>query len=512
MKWFVLLAALIAVCGCESEERQVAAPPAGERPAQEPKPAEGESVRPMVAAGRFYPADAAQLRRMVEGYIKDAGKIEVEGEPVALIAPHAGYVYSGHVAGHAYAAVRGMSFDTVVVMGSHAPGEGISVLDVDWYRTPLGYVRVDREAVKELLEIPYFEYEASRHRDHAVEVQVPFLQAALREGFKIVSLAVNDSCADFAHKIAHDMAHALEGKKVLFVASTDLSHYPPYESAKEIDGEIMETWKTLDGAEIVRRERELMKEHADVPNLGCVMCGKASVAVAAEAAKNLGAHSIELVKYANSGDVADGDKEQVVGYGAAVIFRKGGKVETGGLSKEAQEYLLKVASEAITAAVAGGKKPSLEAQTDELKAKLGIFVTLYRNGQLRGCIGCFDSEEELPATVAKYAVYSALHDSRFGPVQEKELADLKIKISVLSAPRKIGSADEVVVGTHGIWVRDPKTGRSGTYLPEVATEMGWDRDTFLTDCCLHKAGLPGDAWKKGEVEISTYTTQVFGEK
>lgn len=520
MKRVLPLVMLIFICGCESQPAQGPQTITVKESAQQKpeaaqtkavRPAVGDTVRPMAAAGRFYPADALVLRSTVEGYIGSAGKVEVTGEVVALIAPHAGYVFSGPVAGYSYAVVEGKSFDTVVVVGGHSPGAKASVLDLDYYQTPLGHVKMDREAAKALLGKREFSYEPARHGEHAIEVQVPFLQVALQGNFKIVVVAATNCDIGFVKRVAKALAETLKGRKVLLVASTDLSHYPPYDSAKVVDGKIMEEWKTLDGARIVKREEALMLEYAQVPNLGCVMCGKAAVAIVVEAAKLLGADSIDLLKYANSGDVPAGSKDGVVGYGAATIYKKGKKAESGELSKEAQKCLLKVARDAITAAVNKLDVFWDKATSEELKAKRGVFVTLYKNGRLRGCIGCFASDGDLPSTVAKYAALSATRDSRFRPVRPEEMSQIKIKISVLSEPKKVKSVDEIVVGRHGIWIRDPKSGRGGTYLPEVATEMGWDRDTFLTDCCIHKAHLPGDAWKKEQVDIYTYTTQVFGE-
>ncbi len=519
MKKAVFLTLLLLAFACETRPPQEMPAPVRQKPAKpvesaEVKPSPGDKVRPMRAAGSYYPADAGTLRNMVESYISSAGKIEVPNRPLALIAPHAGYVFSGPVAGFSYATVKGLSYDTVVVIGSHTRDRLASVLDLDYYQTPLGYVKVDRDVVKKLLAKPAFNYMPQRHAEHAIEVHVPFLQVALSGNFKIVAIAANYPDPAFVKKVAQDLSEALKGKKVLLIASTDLSHYPPAGKAKEIDGKIMEAWKTLNGGYILKREDALMKEYARVPNLGCVACGGTAVAIVVETSKLLGSTSITLLKYANSGDVPAGNKNEVVGYGAAVITGKEKKEKMEGISKESQQYLLHVAREAIASAVTGKEMPDFEAKSEELKAKRGVFVTLNKKGALRGCIGCFTSDQELPATVARMAVSSATDDPRFAEVAPQEMSEIKIKISILSEPKKVDSAEDVVIGRDGIWVRDPKTGRGGTYLPEVAVELGWDRETFLTDCCLHKVpgGLPGDAWKTGRAEIYTYTTQVFGEE
>ena len=516
MKRAIILGMAILAFACESHPPQETAKKPG--PKSEVGKAEnvpvmprlGDTVRKMYAAGRFYPGDKKELREMVENYIAGAGDVKKVENPIAIITPHAGYVFSGPVAGCSYAAVKGLSYDTVVLIGGHSRSGEASVLDADFYQTPLGYVEIDREITEKLLAKPGFNYSPQRHAEHALEVQVPFLQIALSGRFKLVAIAVNNPDAKFAMETAGKLAEVLRGKKVLIVASTDLSHYPPYDDAKAIDLETMEAWKTLDGAYILKRDAELMKEHAGVANLQCAACGPTAVAIALETAKLLGADSIELLKYANSGDVPAGDKKSVVGYGAAVIYEQGKKMREE-ISKESQAYLLKVAREAIAGALAGKRDLTFKPINEELKAKRGVFVTLNKKGALRGCIGCFSSEKDLPSTVAEYAVYSALHDSRFPQVTEDELPEIRIKISILSKPRKVDSPEEVVVGRDGIWVRDTKTGRGGTYLPEVATDLGWDRETFLTDCCLHKAGLPGDAWKEG-ASFMVFEAEVFSEK
>jgi AmmeMemoRadiSam system protein A len=355
-----------------------------------------------------------------------------------------------------------------------------------------------------------FNFEPHRHREHAIETQVPFLQLALAGNFRIVAIAVTNFEMGFVKKVADALAEVFKGKKVLLVASTDLTHYPPYEKANEIDAQMMESWKTLDGAEIVEREAELVREHPIALRDGCAMCGRAAVAIVVEAAKLLDADSIELLKYANSGDTPRGSKDEVVGYGAAVVYEK---IKLGELSRAGQRFLLKVAREAITTYIAEGKLPAFEANSEELKMKRAVFVTLMKHDKLRGCIGCFSSDEELPITVAKFAVCSGMEDTRFDPVREREMKDIKIEISILSEEfKKVKSVDEIVLGKHGIRVVDPRTGRSGTYLPGVPIDHNMTLETFLSKCCAEKLGVAADAWKKGKVDIYTYTTQKFGEK
>ncbi len=531
MRWVLIFAALLVFAGCESQPQQ---PPGKQSASKEQpqalKPAAGETVRPVCLAGSFYPADTGKLKEVVEGYIKAAGEVKVQGRVAALISPHAGYVFSGPVAGYAYAAVKGESFDTVVVLGSHMGGPGASVLDWDWYQTPLGFVRVDREVVKKLLEKPYISFDPRRHglcpkdgggwrapvgkewRENAIEAQVPFLQAALKPGFRIVAISVTDFDAGFVRKVAEALAEELKGKKALLVASTDLSHYPAYNVAKVVDGKMVGAWKTLDGEAIVRREAELSKEYAQAlrqgPYDGCAMCGKAAVAIAVEAAKMMDADSIDLLKYANSGDVPVGDRNQVVGYGAAAVYEK---LAPGEISKAGQRYLLKVAREAMTAAAKKEVAPKLGEPPAEVRVRRGVFVSIKKEGRNRGCIGIFEPDRDLPEMVADRAVLAAMEDDRFPVLKPEELSEIEVEISVLSPLRKVGSADEVEFGKHGVYIIEKGGRKGGTYLPSVAEHFETKED-FLSDLCASKARLSKDAWKTDRVEIYVYTAQVFGEK
>ena len=178
------------------------------------------------------------------------------------------------------------------------------------------------------------------------------------------------------------------------------------------------------------------------------------------------------------------------------------------LTKKEQRELLKIAREAIAESVATGKVPAVKQVSDGLNCQNGCFVTIKQRGQLRGCIGNFISDKQLYRLVQEMAVSAATHDPRFYPMKEQDLADFDLEISVLSSLEKIDSIEEIVVGKHGLFI--VKNNYRGVLLPQVATEYGWDRDTFLKHTCL-KAGLPENAWNK-DCEIHIFSAQVFGEK
>jgi AmmeMemoRadiSam system protein A len=185
-------------------------------------------------------------------------------------------------------------------------------------------------------------------------------------------------------------------------------------------------------------------------------------------------------------------------------------LDTIPFTQEETAMLFRIARESIAGALAGKPEPAPTVTEPNLLVKRGVFVTLTNQGRLRGCIGHFGQDTPLYEIVAEMASAAATQDYRFmyDPVTPKEMEVMDIKISVLSDLRKIRSIDEIEIGKHGIWIRQGS--RSGTYLPEVATEMGWDREEFVEHCCLEKAGLPADAYKKG-AEMLVYTSQILEE-
>jgi AmmeMemoRadiSam system protein A len=180
------------------------------------------------------------------------------------------------------------------------------------------------------------------------------------------------------------------------------------------------------------------------------------------------------------------------------------------LNQEEQKELLKIARNAVETYIRTGKTPASKPAAPALNEKLGVFVTLEEQGQLRGCIGRFEPNIPLYQVVTEMAVAAATQDPRFSPVTVAELSKLDYEISVLSPLRKVGSADEIVVGTHGVQVQ--KGFRGGVFLPQVATENNWNKETFLSVLCMQKAGLPPDCWKDPGTRLSVFTAQVFGEK
>lgn len=481
--------------------------------------AAGDVRRPAVA-GQFYPGDPAALARDVDRYLAAAPAPELGGEVVALVSPHAGYMYSGAVAAHGYACVAGAAYDAVVVVApSHRVAfRGSSVYARGAYETPLGLVPVDAELAAAILDPDAGIVDEPRVHvnEHSLEVQIPFLQRALG-AFRIVPIMMGDQSAPAVRALGERIARAVAGagdRKVLLVASTDLSHYHDQQTAKGLDARVLEAIGAFDPDRLVRL----------LASGDCEACGGGPTAAVMVAARKLGATEARVLRYATSGDVT-GDTGQVVGYVSAVLVRPAAEAgEAPGASNESsaraarpggalrpdeRRALLELARSSIAAALGEKVSAGVPICSAVLDEKRGAFVTLHRHGRLRGCIGYVRAVKSLRETVAEMAVQAALHDPRFSPLSKDELPEVDIEISVLSPLEEVADVSTIEVGTHGLVVQDGA--RSGLLLPQVAVEQGWDRETFLDHTCL-KAGLPAASWKRKGVVIMAFTAEVFGER
>lgn len=489
-------------------------------------------MRPTVVAGPpgrgFYSDDPTALRGQVEGFIEDAELPELKGDILAVMVPHAGYQYSGPVAAYAYKALKDRPVSTAILIGnSHnidTPFSGAALSPADAWQTPLGPVDVDREVVGELAAhgTPFVEDRTPHAPEHSLEVQLPFLKTVLPEA-RIVPILLRNTPKQQCTEIAALLAPVLKRPDVVVIASSDMSHYPAYEDANRSDKAILDALVTMDPDRVYATDQRLMTER--IPELACTLCGLDAVVTALMAAKQAGADKAVVLKYANSGDTA-GMRGQCVGYGAvAFTAPEGTRGQTARkpgteareadpdlvqLTEDEKRRLLAVARRTLEAHLGSGEMPSLEpGGSAALARKTACFVTLKEQGRLRGCIGELEPREPLIRAVASRAVAAATQDPRFAPVTARDLPKIAIEISAMSPLRRVGSPDEVVVGKHGVVVRQGM--RSGVFLPQVAPEQGWDRDTMLTILCTEKAGLPPDAWRKG-AELEVFTANVFGEE
>ena len=463
-------------------------------------------VRKPAFAGMWYPADKYELTDMLTDYFSNVYLTEEQTqiEPFGLIAPHAGYIYSGQVASYGYSLLKEKHFDTVILLGSsHRYLENIiSIYNGEKYKTPLGEVDIDQDFTSALVSKHnhFVSYDYIHQAEHSLEAQVPFLQYQL-DSFKLIPILTSTRNPQLLSTFAHHLVDLIEksDKKILLVCSTDMSHYHSYDEAVKMDH------KTLDL--IQQKEWERLQEHIQIGK--CELCGFQALQIFIQVMQAFSSDENILLKYANSGDAMGAtNADQVVGY-ATIAFPLQKKKNTNfTVSEKNKSYLLSLAHNSIKQNLETNKNyfPSKPENTF-LQKKLAVFVTLRKEGQLRGCIGQLVAREPLYMAVANMAQAAAFDDHRFSKVQLQELADIQIEISILSPQQRIYDYKEIKMGVDGVWIR--KGVRSGVFLPQVAEETNWDRETFLENLCLHKAFLPADSYKDPSTELYVFQVVKF---
>lgn len=492
-------------------------------------------IREPAVAGLFYPADAKALSAALDKLLA-AAPAQNLGKLRALVCPHAGYQYSGPTAAHGYKQLAGRDVHTVILMApSHyALFDGVSVLDADGYVTPLGQIPISPKSAELVRGRPFrleprggvrrppwsgqsFKKAGSREDDtpetweHSGEVQVPFLQKSLTN-FSLVSLVFGQVDP---LEVANALAKHLDDHTVL-IASSDLSHYHPYEQAKGLDTGCVKAICDLDLPKLKNAEA----------------CGIGPIQTLVHLAKAKGWQT-KLLDYRNSGDTA-GDKSGVVGYAAIAFFEpeataqgsaQAGAAATGASPPNAipasefneaeRKQLLALARRALEASVRAGKlpEPDLKDFPPSFALPRGSFVTLTKHGQLRGCIGNIAPRLPLYQAIIENARAAALHDYRFDPVKPAELGELEIEVSVLTEPKSLSfaSPDDLLAklrpNVDGVIL---KLGfHSATFLPQVWEKIP-DKVAFL-DQLAQKAGAARGAWRESGTKVEVYQVEAFEE-
>lgn len=463
-------------------------------------------VRESVIAGTWYTGDPRKLRAEIESYLEEATVPSMDGL-IGLVAPHAGYVYSGRIAAYAYKALEQHPFDRVLILApSHrAHFQGGSIYNLGGFRTPLGVVPLDQEIVEALDTKPFFRFIPQAHdQEHSLEIQLPFLQVILKD-FRLTPIIMGEQSFENCLQISNAIVEVCRDKQVLLIASSDLSHFHSYDRAKVLDQHVFERISAFDPEGLSR----------DLSQGQCEACGGGPMMTVMLAARELGARQARVLHYANSGDVT-GDHSRVVGYLSAAFYGKPDSTTSAtqkrhagidlGLSNREKDLLLDIAQQAIHSQCTGERMPEPTELTDKLKELRGAFVCLKKAGELRGCIGTIEARKPLYQTIHEMAIQAAFSDPRFCAVGVDELKELSLEISVLTPLERLRSIDEIEIGKHGLFIR--RRGYSGLLLPQVATEHGWNRKEFLEWTCW-KAGLPKEAWKEKETEIYIFSADVF---
>lgn len=463
-----------------------------------------------VAAGRFYSADKETLtrdiRQLFENCVKSPGNLMVR----AVVTPHAGYVFSGKVAASAFSTVdRNATIKNIFIIGSsHVMAfEGASVYNTGDFITPLGKLKVNMEIANKLKsENRLFNFPVTAHsQEHSIEVQIPLIQYYFTSDPMIVPIIIGTNNTGNIKKIAEILKPWFVPEN-LFVISSDFSHYPDYMNANEIDNYTANS--LISGNSQIFLEALKKNSAKNIPGLSTSMCGWTSGLLLLYLAEGINNLEFKRIDYCNSGDSRFGSKDEVVGYHAIALIEK--KIKSGSnnnmadeisFTREEKDKLLDIARNSIRSMLYDKKRLSIDNGNlpDLFYMPLGAFVTLKINGKLRGCIGRFTSSDPLYKVVMESALSSAFDDNRFSPLTEDEFEKTDIEITVLGPLKKIDNIKDIVLGKHGIYIK--KEFRSGTMLPQVATENGWNVEEFLGYTSRDKAGIGWEGWKNAEIFI-----------
>ncbi len=467
------------------------------------------TYRPATVAGTFYPEDADELKNWIKKFLDKGAASDKSQNILGIVAPHAGYVYSGWVAGQAYKKVQGRNFDVVIVIApSHVKAfRGSSVFDGDAYITPLGELIVDKELAKEISKVNDLVIMSREghgwkgdRSEHSLEVQLPFIQTVLPKT-KIVPIVMGTQDFESADALMKAIVFSVRklNKNVLIVASSDMSHYHDETTASSMDEKLIKAFGKFDYFRIALNTFTRRWE----------ACGGGPIVVAMMACEQLGANKTETVQYSNSANspYIQGDKKSVVGYFSGTIFCDDISDDLLPLiSKENRQKLLEVAKATIVNTAKDDEEIINIDIPVELSDEYAVFVTIHKHGQLRGCMGHTIADNNLVSAVEESAKLACSRDPRFSPVDAGELEELEYEITVLSRMKRVLDIEEIEPGRDGVLLRLGYN--SGLFLPQVATEQNWDRKTLLEQLG-RKANLPKDSYKDNKAELYVFRGMVI---
>lgn len=479
-------------------------------------------IRPSTLAGQWYQADPQKLKTSIQKYLKTSESSNISGNIAAIVVPHAGHTWSGEVAAAAYKKVMRHAYERIFILcpNHRVPVHGVAGVSVDAFETPLGQVNVDRESTAALTADGTVHIDDAAHRfEHAIEIQLPFLQVVFESHMpSIIPLIVGDLSTQDAAHFADIMRKQLDGKTLILISS-DFLHYgesygyvpfgrPVQPQISLYDERTYHALESLNADTFEYYAEE--NPHA--------ACGINALRVLMHIFQNTDAKMFKLA-YDTSGRKS-GDDETSVSYMALAVTLGNSQNASPKapddvkqpLPKDAQIIARKLVQRALADAVTQQAQTPLPDDfdygnaADSFKKSYGVFVTLNEpNGNLRGCIGNILPVATLAESLWERAQDAALRDPRFEPVRPEELPRLRFEISILTKPTPIDSPAQIQIGKHGVVLK--KGFRSAVFLPQVAVEQNWDRETMLTHLSL-KAGLSPNAWQSG-ASFSVFEAQVF---
>lgn len=464
-------------------------------------------TRQAVEAGRFYPDSPARLAASVADFLAD-GACPHALPARAIVAPHAGYAYSGPTAGLAYARLEASPGGRIVLLAPshHVAFPAISTGNQARLATPLGDVNVDTEACADLLANPLFVPRSDTHaEEHAIGTHLPFLAALLPET-PVLPLVCGQLGGRAIEQAAERLARAFPEESTRWIVSSDFTHFGPDFDFVPFRDQIHERLEELDRTGIGRiLARDGEGFAGFLADTGATICGVEPIRILLGILRRLGIADGELLGYTSSGRLT-GDERHSVGY-AAIAFGQTAPAGPVVLAPEEKTAALALARAAIAADLFGQDFRLPEELPPVLREEGTCFVSLTVGGRLRGCVGELETDGPLAESIVRNAREAAFGDWRFPPLAAPELPAARIEISILSPLRRIADPADFVPGTHGILLE--KGRRNAVFLPQVAPENGWDRETTLEHLC-RKASLPANAWRRGP-SFKVFTAQEFAE-
>ncbi|MFA5878564.1 MAG: AmmeMemoRadiSam system protein B, partial [Candidatus Margulisiibacteriota bacterium] len=449
----------------------------------------------MQKAGTWYPSDPVELRHVLDLFF-DRVNVSRESKPRLIVVPHPGLIYGINTASYSYKLAGKFKYKNIFLLGvSHLSIiKDIIVGDFDFYQTPLGDIKGNRDISSFLF------YKSTKakfvpqliEQDHILEMQYPFIKKCFPEA-NLIPIVI--STPESALALA-DLLYQVITPDDLIIVSSDFSHYPSYELAKKEDLATIDLIVNQEISAFLKRSQE----QDALKKIETYACGAFAIVSGLTLLSKLNVKTGELLHYENSGDTPVGNKESVVGYGAIAFYADDNETfyETVNLSKSEKLKLLEIARTTITNLLKAIPLEEIQnIDPDSLLNKpYGAFVTLTKNGRLRGCMGNFEPSIPLYKVIQQTAVTAAFRDPRFSMVNLNELNEIKIDISVLSPRKSIKSYQEIVPGKHGVYIE--KGVQGGTYLPQVALEQNWNREEMMNSLCQEKAGIAKESWQNGK--------------
>jgi AmmeMemoRadiSam system protein B/AmmeMemoRadiSam system protein A len=475
-------------------------------------------------AGSWYSSNPEVLKKQLEGFLANVKEKPTKENAAALILPHAGYRFSGQTAMFGIKQIMGRKYSRVIIIGpSHRASlpNCASLPNAKFYSTPLGKVPLDIEFIKKLSKSENFKILPQVHKyEHSVQMEIPLLQFGLKN-LKIVPIVIGQLNSESAQKMAKILLSLIDDKTLL-VISSDFTHYGSNYGYVPFKDNVKENLKKLDmGAYELIAQKDYKGFINYLDKTRATICGRNSIGILlCMLPSNARA---KLLNYSTSAEMT-GDFSNSVSYmsimfegewkkGATSELDKEKKKEESKLTEEDKKNLLELARKTLTYFMKNGSMPTPDALdikiSDGMKQVMGAFVTLHKNGRLRGCIGEIVPRRELYKAVMAQAVNSGLRDYRFPQVQMNELPELEFEISALTPSKAVGSYKDIVIGKHGMTIS--MDGKRAIFLPQVAPEQGWDLAQTLTHLSM-KAGLQPDAWKDKNAKFTVFEAIVFNEK